>query len=219
MRLDVTLLHIQRIAQVSVQLARLLRVKFLPGRESPVASLIDIAQSNPSHRALTILEWLIRDLQTIDSSRPHLLKDIRKKNKQLRNFDDLYGFLFEVQTAASLARKGLAFKQSESPDFVLLDEWDGIFIEVTSAHLQSTGGSKNLDYKITSAIRRKARQSYANLSTALFIDITNIEHHNLPYAKTSLDTDWKERLRPDVEDSGFGTVILFVSLHHQSVID
>lgn len=69
-------------------------------------------------------------------------------------------------------------QKGEASDYTLRYKGETIYFEITSAH---TGipKSRPLTYKIATAINKKAKKSYANKRTAVFLDVTNVFYRDL----------------------------------------
>jgi hypothetical protein len=92
----------------------------------------------------------------------------------------LYGDIFELYINWTFVQKSLNFTKRERPDFSLKHNNKEIFIECTSTHcnFDKIPVEKDIFKKLKSKIRKKIIEEYMNLSTALFIDITNLYYHS-----------------------------------------
>jgi hypothetical protein len=92
----------------------------------------------------------------------------------------LYGDIFELYINWTFVQKNLKYTKSERPDFSLLHNNKQIFIECTSAYcnFDKEPLEKEIFKKVKSKVRDKIIEEYMNLSTALFIDITNLYYHS-----------------------------------------
>ena len=156
-----------------------------------------------------IITMLVKNLREVKNGDEKTFKTLRKS--LLNSNDDTYfGIRMEISTAASLVRHNIEFEKTESPDFTLGGEWTGLFIECGSIHLsREKDSSKDLKYKISSVLKEKGRKVYSNDSTALFVDITNINFHNMVKYFTEEESDLKNYVYHILKDLKFGSVILF----------
>jgi hypothetical protein len=104
------------------------------------------------------------------------------KKRLVRNKKNvgLYGDIFELYINWTFVQKNLKFTKTERPDFSLLHNDVEIFIECTSVYFDFNKNpiEKEIFKKLKSKIREKITEEYMNLSTALFIDITNLYYHS-----------------------------------------
>lgn len=104
------------------------------------------------------------------------------KNRLISNKKNvgLYGDIFELYINWTFVQKKLNFTKRERPDFSLNHNNKEIFIECTSTHcdFDKIPAEKDIFKKLKSKIREKIIEEYVNLSTVLFIDITNLFYHS-----------------------------------------
>ena len=111
------------------------------------------------------------------------------KNRLISNKKNvgLYGDIFELYINWTFVQKKLNFTKRERPDFSLNHNNNNnnnnnneIFIECTSTqcNFEKIPEEKDIFKKLKSKIREKIIEEYMNLSTALFIDITNLYYHS-----------------------------------------
>ena len=122
------------------------------------------------------LSLLVKNLKEIKTQNENLFnkfkRDILRANK-----DTYYGLRLEISVAASLIRSKISFYKSESPDFILDKPFKKASIECGSLHLTRTFSTNDdLNRKIESVIRQKAKKDYCHKASAIFIDVTNIHH-------------------------------------------
>lgn len=173
-------------SQLAMELARLLGVRFIPGRGldgvvgKMLAKVINYHnQGNPEFRdrEITKLTLLVSELTDIENFSPELLAKFR--NMYRRNRADYYGFRMEVAAASLFIRRKLDFMKHESPDFIItMSNNEDVFVECGSTQL-SKRKNGDIGYKIASAVNSKIAMPYMNTKTVLFLDITNIIHHTL----------------------------------------
>lgn len=165
-----------------------------------------------SQRLLVTLRGLVEDLQNIKSYDEKLLKTYRRKFNNSLDFDNYFGVRFEIAIASDLIRMKCKFNRvsetnKETPDFVIHGSPD-CYVECGSAHI-TKARPKDLEYKISSAIDDKSKKRYCNRNTALFIDITNINHHALNFQMPVLDR-LPKLLEKKIEASGYGSLLLYL---------
>ena len=79
-------------------------------------------------------------------------------------------------------------RKREAPDFeIRLDEKLTVYVECTSTNLTQPR-DRDVAYKISSAIAKKAKKPYCNRHTALFLDFTNVFYRSAE-ARNALDTE------------------------------
>lgn len=100
------------------------------------------------------------------------------KNRLIKNTDNvgIYGDLFELYITWSLVMKKIEFKSIDSPDFEINYNNSKIFIECTSSQFENgkTPTKVEILSKLENTVFKKLMSKYANTSTALFVDITNL---------------------------------------------
>lgn len=100
------------------------------------------------------------------------------KNRLIKNTDNvgIYGDLFELYITWSLVMKNVEFKSIDSPDFEINYNNSKIFIECTSSQFENgkTPTKVEILSKLENTVFKKLMSKYANTSTALFVDITNL---------------------------------------------
>lgn len=201
---------------VTVKLSELLNTQFIKKEdfETPIGKALKNVlwyHNNGRYKErdyeLARLKMLVKHLEEIRQHDGNMLNSFRSKiNRDDANY---YGFRFEVATAASLIRKKVDFEKTETPDFKVIHDGHEIFIECTSRHLDKPK-SKDLKYKIKSAILEKSEKSYCQPNTALFIDITNIYYHSWLKGQLIQSKQLREYVMSLLESIKFGSVVLFV---------
>lgn len=145
------------------------------------------------------------------------------KNRLISNKKNvgLYGDIFELYINWTLVQKNLKYTKSERPDFSLLHNNKAIFIECTSAYcnFDKQPAEKEIFKKLKSKVRDKIIEEYMNLSTVLFIDVTNLYYHSkninltlnenfISKALTELDENLTKK-PPIKAIKPFGAIIFF----------
>jgi len=177
-----------RTANLAMEIGRLLGGKFIPGHpmmQTPIGqTLVNVFQLHNSgrqleaHHELLRLEFFLKHLNDLENGNPEALNVFKKEIWRAGPTDGFFGIRFEVNIAASLARKDVRFNKQESPDFKLCGT--RVAIECGSIRIRGTVPKADYTYKIGSCIREKEVRIYCNAETALFIDITNMVYtHNI----------------------------------------
>jgi hypothetical protein len=100
------------------------------------------------------------------------------KNRLIKNTNNvgIYGDLFELYITWSLVMKKVEFKSIDSPDFEINHNNSKFFIECTSSQFENgkTPTKEEILSKLENTVFKKLLSKYANTSTALFVDITNL---------------------------------------------
>lgn len=157
--------------------------------------------------AILQLNKLVSDLSTVKSNDPIKFKKFRKRDL-VHKTDAYYGFRFELYIWALLIEKKVAFVKSESPDFININ--GTVSIEATSCRIRSNKHSLDSFEKIKGTIDLKLKKGYLNVSSALFIDITNILHEDSKVNYTSnFHEDLKSKLQSHIIDQKVGSIILY----------
>lgn len=105
--------------------------------------------------------------------------------KRLTNYINdvaFYGDMFELNIAWTLFQKKVVFSITEppKPDFEILNNNNTVFIECTSVQFdfKTTPTKEKMLWKIKGALSTKMQKNYANSSTVLMVDITNLCYHS-----------------------------------------
>jgi len=144
-----------------------------------------------------------KNLKEIESKDKKLLRDFSISISRQGDHSSFFGTRFEINIAASLVRKNIDFRKSESPDFRLCEA--GCAIECTSVRSVSGNRNKNYDYKISSAINKKSSQKYAKKKTVLAIDRTNTLFLN----PNQTIAGARSAMQAGLSGSGFGAILIF----------
>lgn len=152
-----------------------------------------------------LLEYFEKHLREIEGARPEVLQVFRREFRRAKLESQFFGLRFEAYVAASLLRKGIGFAKTESPDFTL--EGISCCIECTTTRVDDET-SKNLSYKVTSAIRKKADSASHRSDCVLFIDVTNLLHTSLLATANTI----REETRLALSGTDFGAAVLFAHM-------
>lgn len=156
---------------------------------------------------LAFLRKHLKNIQKYDSNK---FEEFRNRLKS-EGYDEYFGIRFEIAIASSFIDKELGFEARETPDFEI-QETEKIFAECTSSHLAKER-ERGLEYKIERAIRDKTGEPYDSKNTALMIEATNLSHHMAATdASLKKKEDLKEHLKPKIEKSDYGSVLIFTFL-------
>ncbi len=154
---------------------------------------------------LYLLEYFEKHLREIETARPEVLQVFRREFRRAKLESQFFGLRFEAYVAASLIRKGVDFAKTESPDFSI----NGLSccIECTTARVDGET-SKDLSYKVTSAIRKKAGSASHRGDCLLFVDITNLLHASIFATANTL----REETLLALNGTNFGAAVLFAHM-------
>lgn len=154
------------------------------------------------------LQFLLKHIREIKQATPEIFSDFRSQLLVCSSPDNYYGLRMEIYTAASLIRHGVFFSKRESPDFQIEYKSHNIHIECTSAHVNDYDG-RDLFYKISSAIKKKSNKPYANKSTALFVDATNILHGHYLSRRSFDAINLRTEVNSRIKSCAFSWVVVF----------
>jgi hypothetical protein len=169
-----------------------------------VAHMIEASELEEARWELMRLEDLVTDWDSLVSTMPEYLAELRKRFMQDDQRSGYIGARAELSAAAFLADRKIMFRRGAGgePDFLLVVPEGRAAVECTSAHL--TAGKEANFYKVESAIRQKARESYCNQDTALYVEYTGILRH----AGDMVSEEFPARLNDVVSATPWGAVIL-----------
>jgi hypothetical protein len=198
------------------ELNRLLGVQL----SEPGTTLGKIAESIMSYHSsfdydsrdlkLCSLLLLVRHLDEIQKHDIKLLEALRRTFVIANRKGDYYGWRMEINTAASLIRKGVSFTKQESPDFVLTENQASI--ECGSSHIPTESKSNRPLTKLKRTVRQKSAKPYCNSATALFLDVTNL-YANAILSDPSVFDKFELRRQLTVESMNYGnkygSILLF----------
>jgi hypothetical protein len=173
----------------------------------------DIGESN---RRLRRLLYYRKHLHEVAQFRPsvfeELRSDFRESGSDRGNF---YGTMFEMEIAASLARKEIPFEKQEAPDFLMSTREEEVGVECTAAS-KIRGRSLPLE-KLYEKIRGKGGKGYLGLSDALFIDVTGVHYASGGDGKpgmSSVERNLKETMSQSIHRKGIGAAVAFLRVAH-----
>ncbi|RVT76628.1 hypothetical protein EOD40_08990 [Flavobacterium sufflavum] len=128
------------------------------------------------HSLFDSLEYL----STIKNSSQDEWKIWRRRLVNNKENVGIFGDIFELYMNWTLVQKKITYKKSERPDFSINYNNKEIYIECTSAqfNFDKVPTKNQILKKLKSVIRGKMIKEYMNSSTALFIDITNLNYHS-----------------------------------------
>jgi hypothetical protein len=176
-----------QIGTITSKLNELLDIKMVTSKQQKTCigqSVINIIKFNNERNIQAALfeigrlKFLIFHLELLRSSKPKLFSFFKKiLLSDKSNFDKYFGTRFEIAIAAALAEKSIDFDKTEPPlpDFIINNE--KVFIECTSKHLGQINQKFSFTKQLKMVMNGKNSKEYANISTALFIDITNIYYY------------------------------------------
>ena len=209
-----------------MELNRMLGLRFIwdedgyksVGSRTPIGESILMAgifhnKGDYSRRNVEIakLSMLVKHLRTIEKYDQRLLDTFKKKLRDTsKNWGTYFGVRLEINIAASLIEKKVIFVKTESPDFTIRE--CEVYMECASIHRSNVGSAKLIN-KIRSVIAGKSKKAYCNLSTALFVDTTNVSatseesEDKLLSSKGGLQEIVKQMLKDT--NSSYGSILLF----------
>ena len=144
-------------------------------------------------------------MEKMSKTNPAVFSSFRRKVRKIST-NEYFGYRFEVQIAMTLIEGEIPFEKCEAPDFeIRLDERFSVFIECVSTNLGQPR-DRDVRYKISSAIAKKAKKPYCNKQTALFLDFTNVFYRSVE-ARNVLNTDLVESMViENARETSFGAV-------------
>jgi hypothetical protein len=162
------------------------------------------------HIAYGSLAMFAEDLSIIRSSNPECFKKFKWELIKQRSSLSWEGFRFEVRVCASFLKKKITIKNQESPDFIIYYNDQAVYVEATISRVEQQKNKSHL-YKVQSAINKKNKKVYANSNTALFVDASNILHHDSQVMEESGFEELIDSISKDKKIK-YGAVILFCFL-------
>lgn len=155
---------------------------------------------------LYLLEYFAKHLREVGDATPSVLQTFRREFRRARTESQFFGLRFEAYVAASFVRKGIPFVKSETPDFRL--ENMRCNVECTTTHVTDENGTRDLSYKVVSAIRKKAESGSHCSDCALFIDITNLLHSSLVATSEAI----RQEAAVAIHATEFFSVVMFAHM-------
>jgi hypothetical protein len=187
-------------------------------RRTPVGQTVDRIHYWQEQGEHDYSEWemakawrLVQELKRIDRHDRALADDFAADLRRRSTYDQYYGIRCEINVAATLVERGVAFEKGESPDFTVTHAGQWCGIECSSAHLTNPSTPVPLQkckFKVGSVINTKAKKPYKGLHVALAIDITNILMHSDARSLFSLEV--VPFAAAELERAGYGSAILFM---------
>ncbi len=179
-----------RISTLLQDLSELISVELLKGGkvtsrnpiEKNLAEILEFHHNQNYYNRDFELKRLFTLMTDLKSIRDNSEQNFSQFKKQLRNCNRVsqyVGIRFEISLAGFFIRKGVSYINRESPDFEFsFGENQKAYIETTSCHIVQEK-PQNLYLKVNSAILTKSGKKYANDSTILVIDVTNLVHNSV----------------------------------------
>lgn len=169
-----------------------------------------------AHRIRMRILYFVKHLREVGRKAPSVLDDFRSAF-QRRGADsgNFWGLMFEVETAASLLRKGVSFRRPDPPDFLVLGGKIGIECTACTTGRGSTPPVQRLREKLTT----KGAKDYLSLSDAVFVETTGIHFSSAGAIDTSpefLSNKLKGGLSSAAHSKEIGAVIAFTNFVHDS---
>ncbi|MEZ8594040.1 MULTISPECIES: hypothetical protein [unclassified Vibrio] len=150
---------------------------------------------------------LMTDLKSIRDNSEQNFSQFKKQLRNCNRVSQYVGIRFEISLASFFIRKGVPYKNRESPDFEFnVDANQRAYIETTSCHIVQEK-SQNLYLKVNSAIRTKSNKKYANDSTILVIDVTNLVHNSVKFHPEFKIENLAVNCQSEMDKSSYGAFI------------
>ncbi|MGR6863363.1 hypothetical protein ACU5EH_25185 [Aliivibrio salmonicida] len=155
------------------------------------------------------------DLKSIKNHSEQNFFSFKKQLRKCNRISQYVGIRFEISLAAFFVKKQVDYKNRESPDFEFKSgDRPLAFIETTSCHIVIEK-PQNLYLKITSAIKAKSSKNYANNSTILAIDITNLVHNSPRFHSSFKIEHVIEECKSAINESSYGAFIFRLSFPNE----
>jgi hypothetical protein len=153
------------------------------------------------------LLFLFKHLAELRRGHREAYRRARRAVRKATNEAQYFGARMEIYAAASLVRAGITFRCRESPDYELLEKYQGCSLECGSGNFQ--GENRDMINKIGLVVKGKSQKAYAKRGAALFIDITNLVFHGAGQDPRPTTEEVRERVSEEMTVKGFGSVNLF----------
>ena len=197
------------------RLNHLLKASYVVGRDGlcgPIGEMIAAVLQFHSDGERYARDWeafrvglFAMQLERLSKVNPLLLTSFRRGLRKI-SANEYFGFRFEVQTAMMLIGTGLPFTKREAPDFeITVSDHDPVYVECASTNL-ARRTDKDVLYKISSAIAKKARKPYCNSSTALLLDFTNVFYRSIEVGNSLNMDSVKSTVLESARQTPFGAV-------------
>jgi len=177
------------------------------------SALHDVAYGNNIRSAayrLFAIEFAITDLSSLKAVNHQAFSKLSRSLRTSKEASAYYGARFELSIASRLVKESIEFLMPDPPDITLYGDYNGISIECTVAHFENDRGSNSR--KIKAKMEEKNGKPYANNSTLLCIDHTNLYYG---MAKNIDDIDDDMQYHFDVfktfDNSKFGAMLLMTT--------
>jgi hypothetical protein len=154
------------------------------------------------------LEMHLKHLAEIKTTSDATFRRFRTRVLKATSVDDFEAIRFEIDVAASLARRNEPFRKTERPDFTLSIDGQVLGLECTSVHL-TTSRKDDVSYKLSAKIREKSKQPHCKGSTALFIDSTAYLHRAVASQTELARDELRTLLQDELTRAPFGSVLLW----------
>lgn len=151
------------------------------------------------------LGLLASDVRLLESRNPDVFRAFRRSYRKL-SFNEFFGWRHELRVAAELTSRDIPFHKQEAPDFRIKAQDSDVFIECGSANLTSSK-DQEVSYKLAAVVTSKAGKPYANKSTALFVDYTNVLYTSVFGAQILRADTAETALRAAFAASPYGAIV------------
>ena len=102
---------------------------------------------------------------------------------------------------------GISFQKTEAPDFEIHTPFDGSTAECAAVNVAHSLEGKDLIYKLTSALVRKASKPYASKSAILLVDYTNVLFTSVLNRRPLSQDEINDAVASTFRQSPFGAVL------------
>ena len=151
------------------------------------------------------LGLLAMELERLRNLRPEIYRSFRKRYRKITQ-NEYFGFRHEILIAERMASKGIPYEKTEAPDFTVTGTDGPAYIECASVNMVQSRARDTL-YKLVSAVAQKSGKPYANISTALCLDFTNV-FYNSALSGSRLQADEISRtLHEEFPKTRYGALI------------
>lgn len=215
-----------RISTLLQDLSQLLSTEFLKGSkvnsknpiEKNFADILNFHSNlNYYNRDFELkrLFTLMTDLKSIRDDSEQNFSQFKKQLRNCNRVSQYVGIRFEISLASFFIRKSMSYKNRESPDFEFnFDENQKAYVETTSCHIVKEK-QQDLYLKVINAIRTKSDKNYANNSTILVIDVTNLIHNSVRLHPEFKIENLVEKCRSEMDISAYGAFIFLCTFPNE----
>lgn len=218
---------LSRISGIFVKLSEILSIEILkngkPSSKNPIErNIVDILNFHKENNfynrdfELKRIFCLMTDLKSIKNHSEQNFSQFKKQLKNCNRVSQYIGIRFEISLASFFIKKGINYKNRESPDFEFtFEDTTKSFIETTSCHVVKEK-EQDLYLKVIGTINTKSTKFYANKSTILIIDVTNLIHHSVRLDPTFKLENLVARCQDAMDQSAYGAFVFRCTISNES---